>query len=136
MDHDELRDLLTEYHDGELSPEKRGEVERHLQSCRECGGELGRLRRLARLFKRPAPASEEFVRGVLARLPAETGEPSPALWRPWLAPALAMAAAALLLALDLGSRNAPGVHEENAEWGFQGEAPAPEELLALALEAP
>ncbi|MBN2343630.1 MAG: zf-HC2 domain-containing protein [Deltaproteobacteria bacterium] len=36
MEHQEVKDLFTEYHDGDLSDEKKKELETHLQSCDEC----------------------------------------------------------------------------------------------------
>ncbi len=139
MDHEQFRDSLHEYHDGELSPEKRRSLELHLKSCPDCAADLRRLTRLSVLFQRPAPASEEFVRAVMAGLAAEAPEPALSAWRRWLVPAMALAAAALLLALDLGQKPSPGerdVFEDGADWVFQDAEPETEELFALAMEGP
>ncbi|HET8569549.1 MAG TPA: zf-HC2 domain-containing protein [Candidatus Limnocylindria bacterium] len=54
MDH-VLRDLSA-FLDGELAPERRVEVERHLAACRECAARSGELRATARLIASlPAP---------------------------------------------------------------------------------
>ncbi|MBN2530941.1 MAG: zf-HC2 domain-containing protein [Deltaproteobacteria bacterium] len=39
MDHQETRDLFTEYHDGDLSDAQLQELEKHLLNCSECDAE-------------------------------------------------------------------------------------------------
>jgi hypothetical protein len=43
MDHDELRKKLPEYLEGELNPEEKALMDRHLRSCEACRAELGEL---------------------------------------------------------------------------------------------
>lgn len=65
-----------------------------------------RWKRVAVLLAGPRAApSEAFVARVLARIEAEEESASEGRW-PWLAPALAFAAAALILALPGPSRGA------------------------------
>lgn len=114
MNHDELKDALSEYRDGVLPAARRAAVALHLESCAECRAELAFYDRAARALLSPAAAptsfeTEAFVRGVRERL-----EPSPLLARVfssprWALPALAagFAAAAVAVALPV-SRSASG----------------------------
>jgi|JI10StandDraft_1071094.scaffolds.fasta_scaffold704488_2 hypothetical protein len=45
-----------EYHDGELSPPVRGEVERHLKSCTDCRRQLAEWRQVDDLVRGQPPA--------------------------------------------------------------------------------
>lgn len=90
---------VSAYHDGELSPAVRGELERHLQGCSACAAELGRLRRLSGLAGSMAPipmppaAMERLHRRV-------DGLPSRPILR--LAEAVSGVAAAILIACVIG----------------------------------
>ena len=46
MNHNEIKNLLSAYHDGELTGKKKKEVEKHIQSCPECQKELDMFHRL------------------------------------------------------------------------------------------
>jgi len=40
MDHQEIKKLISSYHDGELNEEQKGIVEKHLEQCSECRKEF------------------------------------------------------------------------------------------------
>lgn len=44
MDHRDIKELLSPYIDGALSPEEKARVEEHLTGCNECSGTLAQLR--------------------------------------------------------------------------------------------
>ena len=59
---------LNAYHDGELSPAARADLERHLGQCPQCSAELERLRRLRGMFASlPRPELPAFSRQRLHR---------------------------------------------------------------------
>ena len=68
-----ILDWLPAYHDGELSPERQRQVEKHLQACPDCLAELEALDGLSALLKvermpeRISP--ERFAAQVQLRLP-------------------------------------------------------------------
>lgn len=134
MTHDEWRDLLHGYRDGELAdPEKAG-VQGHLEECRECRLELERWERLAAgLLKPLPPASEGFVARVMAGIEEEEREakPAPAGW--WLAPSFALAAGLFLL-LWSGTVTAPSAEllllADGSDWAFSQREPGPDDVLA------
>ncbi|MFN7020006.1 MAG: anti-sigma factor family protein [Phycisphaerales bacterium] len=71
----ELIDFLIDYTDGTLSPEVRGEFDRHLSVCPSCRAYLDSYQRTISLARRavcnedaaemPPPAPEELVQSVL-----------------------------------------------------------------------
>lgn len=71
MNECEYRSWLTPYHDEELEPERRDELERHLAECEDCAAELEKLRNLSRLLARPRPAAPPG--GMMQRLHAAVG---------------------------------------------------------------
>lgn len=57
---------LAAYHDGELPPERRREVQEHVAGCPACAAELERLRAVSRLLQSArAPAMPEDMAGRL-----------------------------------------------------------------------
>lgn len=104
MNHDQIRDRLSEFRDGAVTREEQGEILRHLAGCPPCVAELNDLEKLSRAFFQPplpptAEDTEVFVESVMARLPAPASVPyellSPRVW----APALGFALAALAFTL-------------------------------------
>lgn len=93
------RDLVG-FHFGELEPGTRGEVERHLVSCRECLGEFLSVKRDVELAgetaERPSMKAKTRLRSAMA---TKLGlGPRPKLW--WERPlAYGLAAAALVVAM-------------------------------------
>ena len=105
MRHQDFREKLDEWIDGELSPAEAADVAAHAESCSECRAEAQAARGLSRaLFSAPAPRGREaFVSAVMA---GARGEPAAgAAWARaprWLSPALGMAFAGLLAGFLLG----------------------------------
>lgn len=79
MNHDELKNLLLEYFDGELQDRRAAEVKAHAAVCPECAARLEELafasRAAASALKRPA--GEEFENAVMAGVRARQ-VPAPA----------------------------------------------------------
>ncbi len=106
--HDDLKDLLCAYVDGELPPEKSAEVERHLEECSTCRNVCGELRALQELMAESAAAMEAVTdydhiwENIEAGLEAERpvpGKHSPGRWLSSFSTLLAAAAATAALAL-------------------------------------
>ncbi len=57
MSEHRISELLGPYALGDLSVEEKGELERHLEACPECRGELERVRKPTNSSKRRPPAS-------------------------------------------------------------------------------
>ncbi len=107
MKHEEIRELLGQWIDGELGAAEAAAVAAHAAACAGCRADEARLRRLGpALFQAAAPPdprkTEAFVARVMARVEADS---IPA-WTRWLTPALGMALAGLLAALWLPSSDA------------------------------
>ena len=121
--HQELRDQLHPYLDGELEPERAAAVSRGLDECSDCRAEFDELQAV-QLMARAAfegPAAEvdlsHMVGGVMARLEAEGAlrtaeaerEASPGLLDRIMAlftfeqPLMSLASAAALLAMGIGA---------------------------------
>ncbi|NMB76685.1 MAG: hypothetical protein GYA21_16335 [Myxococcales bacterium] len=116
MSCEEIRPDLVAYLDGELSNERRQALEGHLSGCEGCARRLGEFRR-AREALAAQPALEA-VPGYLQRVMARSREASrggfSGRFLRWLAPAAALAAGALIVAL-WPSRPAPEVSVEPAD---------------------
>jgi anti-sigma factor RsiW len=111
----ENRVRLDAYHDGELSPAERSDVEAHLRDCPSCAAELAAMRRISVAFADEAPREpshellSELVRGVRA-------EPSDArmllgLFRGTAVAAAVLLACALAGAAYLSQRTKAAAHE-------------------------
>lgn len=60
MDHQDIKKLISSYHDGDLAPEQRQAVDGHLSACEECRRELEEMRRFEEVMnkmelKKPKP---------------------------------------------------------------------------------
>jgi len=130
----QIKNRLGRYHDGELPPDERLLVERHLQDCRLCGQELEEIRKLSMSFQRALvipPVPEDLVPRILAQAGAQAGAPFSALdvfrlWRGWslsmrLA-AMAVAAAACYIGLVIGSASLPSRRSAGDEMQWVGMA--------------
>lgn len=87
-DHDRFSPRLSDYHDGELAPPERVELEAHLVQCADCRAELEELRALVRAA-RSLPGREparELWPAIRARLAPRRTRP---VW-PLLAAAAAL----------------------------------------------
>lgn len=109
MSHQEIKDALSEYRDGELAPAERAAVALHLESCAECRAELSFYERAAAALLAPVKAPTSFQTEALVRALRERLEPQPLFARllstpRWAVPALAFGMAAAALAVGLPSR--------------------------------
>jgi anti-sigma factor RsiW len=71
--HQQIIDLLSAYHDGELSTAQRVQVEAHLRICASCREHLGQLQALSALltaYPVEVGSTEEFWKRLEPRLPA------------------------------------------------------------------
>ena len=97
MAEDRFEELLGSYLLGELSVEEERELERHLEGCPRCRGELERIRQTHNLLRQLA-ANEppaELEDRVLAQARGEIPARSRSRWRFWV-PAAALLAIAVL----------------------------------------
>ncbi|OGW79248.1 MAG: hypothetical protein A3G33_00160 [Omnitrophica bacterium RIFCSPLOWO2_12_FULL_44_17] len=146
MNHQQIREKLTAFHDPELPSEERLEIAKHLESCEDCRGVLNRCEHAAKMFSRatlPKP-SEKFVTGVMDRLerleeltPAVVERPTPFLR--WLFPAIGYGFALLLMLIAISNRE-PLIDTETVlladtpqktQWTFSKEMPEIDTLLNL-----
>jgi anti-sigma factor RsiW len=97
--HENLKDKIHAYYDGELTLVERTQVDAHLMECGDCRGALERWRRMAGAFlTAQAPlSSEAFVENVMARL---ENEPSGSWWTTptWIFPLTGLAALLIMVA--------------------------------------
>ncbi len=112
-----MQKALGPYRDGELSPQRRTRVERHIEGCLTCRAELAQVQRVSALLRAPIaepprgtweafwPQVRERLSAAEGRKPVPRPVPWPDAWRvrwwpPVLThPRLAMGSAALALAL-------------------------------------
>lgn len=74
MNHEQIKDKIDEYYDGELTSEDARFFKAHLNSCSECRHELTEWEKTSNLFLRshaPVMDTEHFVTRVMARIPQE-----------------------------------------------------------------
>ena len=97
MTEDRFEELLGPYLLGELSVDEERELERHLEGCSGCRGELARARQTHGFLKELAANGppQELKDRVLARARGEMPARSRAGWRLWV-PAAALLAIAVL----------------------------------------
>jgi len=72
----QMRRLISEYHDDELSDEERRTVERHILFCGECYSEFVEMKALTKRLKRalrPFRFTPEDRQALLDRLAGEGG---------------------------------------------------------------
>lgn len=69
MTHEEIKEALSGYFDGQLGPAKTGEISAHVATCPECRAALGALAALSAGVKEilPAPAPAAMKERLLAR---------------------------------------------------------------------
>jgi hypothetical protein len=82
--HQRIIDLLSAYHDGELSTAQRAQVEAHLQTCAPCREQLAQLQALSSLlaaYSVEVGSTEEFWERLQPRLPARKRITLPTLTR-------------------------------------------------------
>ena len=151
MDHNVASAALSEFHDGELPPQKRREVQAHLSVCDECRKTLETWRSTAsRLFAPATPPTPTqtaaFAQRVLDLIEEQRQSRSLAwarLWSPqWLVPALGVGLAATVFFLAPGSRSLQDpaealMQQDDAETGFLSwlSGPAPSRSDAFSVMA-
>src|SRR5881392_2392571 len=91
----ENRVRLDAYHDGELSPAERSDVEAHLRDCPSCAAELAAIRRTSSAFA-DTPPREPSHEQLLELAASVRAEPSDARLLLKLFRVTAIAAAVLL----------------------------------------
>ena len=103
MAEDRFEELLGPYLLGELSVEEERELERHLEGCPRCRGELERIRQTHNLLRQlaanepPAELEDRVLAQARGEIPARSG----GRWWLWVS-----AAAALLIVAVLGGGSA------------------------------
>ena len=99
MNHDEIRELLYAYADGELDLINAREIEQHLRTCEECRGAEKQIRALRQALTSDAPsyrAPAHLRRKIRAAVRREAKEKT---FSPWLAFAVGAACAAIAVAI-------------------------------------
>ena len=107
---------LDAYHDGELSPAERSEVEGHLRDCPSCAAELAAIRRMSRRIADGAPRREASHEQLLQLSRSVGAEQSDArmllrLFRGTAVAAAVLLACALAGAAYLSQRAKAAAHE-------------------------
>lgn len=107
---------VSQFHDGELSPERRGEVERHLGECAACAAELAALRGMSRALASAARAemSGAFLVRMRKAMSAAREREMRSVLR--LAEALTAMAAMILVVAVVGLKRAGAIEPRPAAW--------------------
>jgi anti-sigma factor RsiW len=106
---------LDAYHDGELSPGGRSDVEAHLRDCPSCAAELAAIRRMSGAFAHTTPAKPsheqllQLARGV--RTERSDARMLLRLFRATVVAASVLLACALAGAAYLSQRTKAAAHE-------------------------
>jgi anti-sigma factor RsiW len=111
----ENRVRLDAYHDGELSPAERSDVEAHLRDCPSCADELAAIGRMSGAFADTAPREPSHEQ-LLQLARSVRAEPSDArmllrLFRGTAVAAAVLLACALAGAVYLSQRTKAAAHE-------------------------
>lgn len=112
-------DELLAFADNDLSPERLGRIEKHLELCSSCSKQVMAIHSMIEDVAAPLAAPRldmaEHVAGVMHRLDTPMTTSSRSRWAIW--GPLLVAAAALLLSLGLRSRSSEPKHELAARGG-------------------
>ena len=106
---------LDAYHDGELSPAERADVEAHLRDCPSCAAELAAIRRTSGAFAGTTPREPSHEQ-LLQLAQSVRAEPSDArmllrLFRGAAVAAVVLLASALAGGVYLSQRTKAAAHE-------------------------
>ena len=80
---EDVRAALSNYVDGDVSPDLRRELERHLAECRTCQVLYDTTRKTLQIvtnvgsFEVPEAASEQLVKRIMSRITLPSATPSP-----------------------------------------------------------
>lgn len=79
MKHEDIRELLLKYIDGEATIEESEKVEEHLVDCKECQEEYEELKTVLSLFNtlEPMEPPEGLKRSIMAKIKSESLPPKP-----------------------------------------------------------
>ena len=106
---------LDAYHDGELSPAQRSDVEAHLRDCPSCAAELAAIRRVSGAFAQtppPQPSHEQLLQLARSvRADPYDGRMFLRLFRGTAVAATVLLACALAGAVYLSQRTRAAAHE-------------------------
>jgi len=94
MTHEEIKEALSAYFDGQLGPEKAVEISAHVSACADCRAALDELSLLSAGIKKNLPVSAPAA--MKERVLARAGEKKP---RSRASTVLVMAFAALVIVL-------------------------------------
>lgn len=114
MTHDDARNRLDEYFDGELPPALAADVDHHVRACSHCQAALARRADLSRSLsgtavQPPSTAASasrpqdggDFVQSVLAAIASER-ETRGAGWTRWVMPSLGAGLATAVVGIGIG----------------------------------
>ncbi len=79
MNHQKIKELISSYYDGELNPEQKKKVEKHLEDCPECRKELEEMRKFEEVMsqmelkKLPGEVWKRYWASVYNRLERRIG---------------------------------------------------------------
>ena len=96
-DDDRFTDRLSDYFDGDVSPDERREIESHLAQCAACRGVLDELRAVVRRAKEIGANPPEPPRDLWPRVASEIGARGTSRRGPYVLVALAAAAAVIAI---------------------------------------
>jgi hypothetical protein len=128
--HDKIKELLSQYSDGVLTPSDRAEVAKHLASCPDCSRELAETKLLHTWLKQtpdvtPPPAFYDRVMRQIAAQKSGAGAKKSFPWgRPFGWAATALAAAVLILVVTDNRFKETGMRAHRL-----ADSPAPQNAL-------
>ncbi len=132
MKHEELRERLHEYRDGELDGAVAAEVAAHLPACADCRGVLEGWERLAQGLLKAVPAAEEgFVGRVMARIAEEEREPVVSSGGWWLVPVFAAGAVLSLMWWPSDTSAAEDPLSDGVSWELTAQPALADDVLAV-----
>ena len=109
MKHEDIRELLLSYIDGETTPEENAEIKEHLISCKECQQEYEELKTVLSLFNtlEPMEPPENLKRSIMAKIEKES------VPKPWFSSIknswVSWGAAAAVIVIVVGTVSLPGM---------------------------
>ena len=146
MTHDEMKNKLEAYFDGELPAAENQEIAAHAENCVDCRKVLVTWDAVRRAFSKAKnlPPSENFVQSVIGRI-EELEKPAPEPVKHewpvlrWFVPALGYSFAFLLMFAAIVSRQTPTNAEailmadmpEYSQWAVEEDDPGMDSLFVM-----
>ena len=124
MKHEEIKDLLSDYHDGELSGAEKAVVATHLAGCADCRAELACYGKAEELIRAATRRPTSFETETLVSAVRRQVEPAPEIaWLGrhlasprWAVPAFTVAFAALVMTVRASQvKPVQPVHDDPSE---------------------